>query len=253
MNTLNGKIIAHRGESFLAPENTLASVYLAWKLGASSVEVDVQLTKDNEIIVIHNNNTKRTTNQYNIVKSRTLSELKKLDVGSFKSEGYKNEKIPTLNEVLNTIPPKKKLIIEIKSDNKIISVLQNQLKESNLQNNQIEIISFNFDTICLAKKEMPHYKALWLLDLDYYWYTSIFAPNSLKIIQKLNQNNLDGIDVWAGKFANEKFLKTFKDKNFLFYLWTIDEPSVAKKYLEWGADAVTTNRANWLENQIQLI
>jgi len=247
---LDKKIIAHRGESYLAPENTLASVNLAWNLNDYAVEIDIHLTKDNQIVAIHDNNTKRTGKIDKEVKDLSLRELKNIDVGSFKSSTYKNEKIPTLIEILETVPQSKKLIIEIKSEKDIVKYLSNNLKNSKLHDYQIEIISFDFETISLAKKAMPQYKALWLLDLDYYWYTSFFKPNKSGILKKLRAKKLDGIDVWADKFATESFLKTFKENNFLFYLWTIDNPIIAKKYLDWGADAITTNRAHWMKEQL---
>lgn len=250
MTRIKQKLIAHRGESFLAPENTMASVNLAWTLDDFAVEIDIHLTKDNKIVAIHDDNTKRTGKLDKEVKELNLQELKKLDVGSYKSKKYKNEKIPSLSEILHSVPSNKKLIIEIKSEKNIVQYLAKDLKNFNFENSQIEIISFDFETICLAKKVMPQYKALWLLDLDYYWYTSFIKPNTTKILKKLVKNNLDGINVWAGKFADESFLKTFKDNHFLFYLWTIDNPMIAKKYLEWGADAITTNRAHWMEEQL---
>ena len=137
-------IIAHRGESYDAPENTLASINLAWQRGAEAVEIDVHLSKDNNVIVIHDASTKRVSGKSGRIKNLTLDEIKNLDVGSWKNEKYKNEKIPTLEEVLKTIPPNKKLIIEIKSGVKILPFLKIEIKRANLKPNQIEIISFSY-------------------------------------------------------------------------------------------------------------
>ena len=82
----NCLIIAHRGESFDAPENTLAAVNLAWERGADAVEIDVQLSKDNKIVVIHDENTKRTGGRNKLVKNQTLKELKELDVGIYRDK-----------------------------------------------------------------------------------------------------------------------------------------------------------------------
>ncbi len=95
-------IIAHRGESYDAPENTLASINLAWQRDADAVEIDVRLSKDNKVVVFHDKTTRRLGGRNESVKNQTLEELKELDVGSWKSEKYKNEKIPTLTEVLAT-------------------------------------------------------------------------------------------------------------------------------------------------------
>ena len=115
-------IIAHRGESYDAPENTLASINLAWQRNDDAVEVDVHLTKDNRIVVIHDPNTKRITGQNKKIKNSTLTELQTLDFGSWKAEKWKDEKIPTIDEVLQTVPVNKKIIIEIKSGKNIGSM-----------------------------------------------------------------------------------------------------------------------------------
>ena len=98
------EIIAHRGASYLAPENTMASVMLAWEKGVDA-EVDVHLSKDNQIIVIHDSTTKRTGQTDLTVKETEYQHLSKLDVGTFKSEKYSGEPIPLLSDILKTIPP----------------------------------------------------------------------------------------------------------------------------------------------------
>ena len=92
--------IAHRGASYLAPENTVAAVNLAWELGADAVEVDVFLAKDNRVMVNHDKDTKRTAaGKKNMVIRNTPSQvLRNLDVGRWKDEKYKGEKMPFLSE-----------------------------------------------------------------------------------------------------------------------------------------------------------
>ena len=109
------EIVAHRGASFDAPENTLAAFRLAWEQGADAVEGDFYLTADQQIVCLHDKDTKRTApNQTSrVVSKSTLAELQQLDVGSWKAEKYKGEKIPTLQEVLKVIPANKKILIEI--------------------------------------------------------------------------------------------------------------------------------------------
>jgi glycerophosphoryl diester phosphodiesterase len=133
-------IIAHRGESFDAPENTMAAIQLAWDRGADAVEIDIQLSKDNRIVVIHDFETKRLAGVNKKVKEQTFEELRKLDVGSWKNPSFKDEKIPSLAEVLESVPNGKKLIIEIKSDSSIIPIFKKDLEESKLDFSQAEII-----------------------------------------------------------------------------------------------------------------
>ena len=244
------KIIAHRGESFDAPENSLSAINRAWKNGAKAVEIDIHLTVDNEIVVIHDKHTGRVSNKKLFVNKSKLNELKSVDIGIKKSEAFKGEQILTLNEVLETVPLEAKLIIEIKCGKELINPLVELLKSTKLKNNQIEIISFNLKVLTLLKKEMPHYKALWLLDLDYYLPHWLLRVKPKKIIKTVKNNGLDGVNVWAGKIIKHSFVKTFKEEGFLFYVWTVNDLHEAQRVLAYGVDALTTDRAEWISKQL---
>ena len=103
-------IIAHRGASGYEPENTLRSFRKAIGLKSDAIELDVQLTKDNKLVVIHDETVNRTTNGKGKVKDLTLRELRKLDAG-------KGEKVPTLEEVFNLVKRKVKIHVELKGNN----------------------------------------------------------------------------------------------------------------------------------------
>ncbi|NDI33907.1 glycerophosphodiester phosphodiesterase [Chengkuizengella sediminis] len=110
-------IFAHRGSSGTHPENTMVSFQEALHVGANGIELDVHLTKDGEVVVIHDERVDRTTNGTGFVHEKTLKELKQLDAGSWYSYHHKGETIPTLNEVLEWISNKNLLLnIELKND-----------------------------------------------------------------------------------------------------------------------------------------
>lgn len=243
-------IIAHRGESFDAPENTIASINLAWNRGAEAVEIDVQLSLDNEIVVFHDQSTRRLGNKNKLIIKQTLLELKKLDIRSYKGENWAGEKIPTLKEVLQTIPQGKKIVIEIKCNSEILNVLQSDLSSSNLEDDQIEIIGFDFDTIIAAKQMMPQYKVLLLSDLDYHWYGKLFSPSIETLIERCKKNNLDGLDLWAGKKLNKHAVKKIKSSGLLLYVWTVNDISQAAELIEWRVDGITTDRAQWMRKEL---
>lgn len=246
---LNQIIIAHRGESFEAPENTLAAVNLAWQRNADAVEIDVHLTKDNRIVVIHDYDTERTGNQNKEIKSSTLEELKNIIVGNAK---YPDEKIPTLNEVLATVPVDKKIIIEIKTKDEIIPILVNEVNNSELKKDQIEFIGFDYQTVVKIKQTLPHHKVLWLLESRYFWLKYFFPYYIKRIILKTVEKNLDGLDLQAGKFIVTKLINEIKSANLLVYLWTEDNPQKAYNYFEMGVDGITTNRAGWMKQQLSI-
>src|SRR5438105_4409260 len=93
-------VVAHRGASGAAPENTIAAIRLALEAGADMIEIDVQQTREGEIIVFHDATLGRTTNGRGIVKKKMLSELRELDAGSWFAKKFTGEKIPTLDAVL---------------------------------------------------------------------------------------------------------------------------------------------------------
>lgn len=111
------KIFAHRGSSGTHPENTLAAFRAAAALPIDGVEIDVHLTKDGEVVVIHDEKINRTTNGKGYVKDMTLEELQQYDAGSWFSEEWGGERVPTLDEVLEIYEgTSHRLNIEIKSD-----------------------------------------------------------------------------------------------------------------------------------------
>ncbi len=251
MGKLDEIIIAHRGESFDAPENTLASINLAWERGAKSVEIDIQLTLDSEVVVIHDYDTLRISGVKKIIKNSSLQELRNLDFGSHKNIKWQNERIPTLKEVLQTVPIDGKLIIEIKNDQRILDKLKIELDQSKLKNSQIELIAFNVHTLATAKQMMSEYKMLWLLELDYSWPHWMIWINKKRIINKVKKLKLEGVNVWAGKILNKNFIEKFKRSGLLIYSWTVNSPEQAKILMESGIDGITSDRPSWMAQQLK--
>ena len=111
------KVYAHRGSSGTHPENTLAAFLDAAKLPIHGIEFDVHMTKDGELVIIHDEKIDRTSNGKGYVKDKTLAELRNYDFGSWFSPRFKGERIPTLEEVLDIYSDTSHLLnIELKSD-----------------------------------------------------------------------------------------------------------------------------------------
>ena len=153
-------IYAHRGSSGTHPENTLAAFQHAAKLPIQGVEFDVHLTKDGELVVIHDEKINRTSTGKGFIKDLTLEELRTYDFGSWFSQEFKGEKLPLLSEVLQVFSDKiHRINIELKTDviayegivEKTLELVESMGLES-----RIVISSFNHDTLREVKRLAPH-------------------------------------------------------------------------------------------------
>ena len=126
------EIIAHRGSSYLAPENTCAAVELAWQEGADAVEGDFRLTADGHIVAMHDATLKRTAGIDRRVAECSLEELRTYDVGSWKNPQFADEPVPTLAEMLATVPAGKRFLVELKCSAEIVEPLQRLLADSEI-------------------------------------------------------------------------------------------------------------------------
>ncbi len=236
------QFIAHRGASYLAPENTVASAKLAWELGADAVEVDVYLTKDNRVMVIHDKDTKRTcTGKKNLtIESSPSMLLRDLDAGSWKDEKFAGEKIPFLSEIIETIPEGKKLVVEIKCGSEILPHLKRNLEKSE-KGMQIVFIGFDWNTIVRTKKEFPENECYWL---------SSSKSGLKKKMEKAAEAGLAGVNLQYN-MIDEEVMKMAQENNLKVLAWTVDDPAEAKRLTRLGVAGITTNRPGWLKQQIQ--
>jgi glycerophosphoryl diester phosphodiesterase len=236
--------IAHRGESFDAPENTLSAFRMATQTGADGIECDIHLTLDGEIVCIHDADTRRTSNAELKISKTSFPELRKLDFGSWKDAKWQGEKIPLLAELLDIVKPGMKVFIEIKSDPVIVNAMKPVLKKSGLANDQIIIISFDQTAIIEAKKLLPQHKACWLTGYD-----ENRKPSAEEIIKVLRRTGADGVDSHCADFIDAEFVRKIHDAGFEFHVWTIDDPGKAAGFKALGADSITSNRAGFLKSK----
>lgn len=146
-------VIAHRGASAVAPENTMAAFEQALSMGADGIELDCQLSKDGHLVVIHDITLQRTTGVTGFVKDFTAAQLQKLDAGSWFGSQFKEETIPLLKDVLNLLRGRCHINIEIKNlpfrHEGIEAAVVDLLKATNIPPE--EVIISSFDHICLQK------------------------------------------------------------------------------------------------------
>lgn len=227
-------IIGHRGSSGLAPENTLASMELAIEQGCHGIETDLQLTEDGKVVVFHDWSVERTTNGTGYIKDLTLEELLTLDAGSWFSKKFKNEKILTLESLLDLIPKNLLLNLEIKSkawDNRgIEKMVVKTLEENNRLENTV-ISSFNHKCIERVQNLNPRIK----LGLLYEAY--LINPVEFLKISKLNMYSLHP----NYNYIDKEFMEKVHKSDLKVYSWTVNDIESAERLRELRLDGIITN------------
>ncbi len=233
-------IIAHRGASHDAPENTLASVNLAWERSADAVEVDVHLSKDNRIMVIHDGDTKRTTGAKKVIRESMSPALQSLDASNGMDQ-FKGERIPFLEEVIATVPEDKVLFIEVKTDTVIIPPLVDGLASSP-DKSRLVVISFDFDVCAMMKKEIPSIPVYWL-------HYTLSGSYKSKWISLAVDAGLDGLN-FRHIGISKDYVEAVHGSGMKMFAWTVDDPVEAARLIESGIDGITSNRPAWLSEQL---
>ena len=240
-------IIAHRGASALAPENTLAAFRRALADGADGVEFDVRLTKDGEVVVFHDATLRRLTNRKNLVSSLTAEELAGVDVGSWfarrrNHEGgdFAGETIPTLRALLEFLKDFRGLIyIELKcresETEKLARAVCEIISASHLLP-QIIVKSFQLEVIPAVRRHCPQART-----------AALFAPKIMTILRKekrlVSIADELGADMISVHFslATRKLMKKAGKRNLPVTIWTADHPRWVRRAFELGLFAVITN------------
>lgn len=247
-------IVAHRGASYDAPENTVAAMELAFEQGADGVEADFYLTSDGQIICCHDADTKRTAGVKHVIVETPLAELRKLDVGAWKNEKYRGEMMPTFAEIAETIPDGKKFIIELKVGPEIVAPLKEELAKTDLKDEQILIICFNEKTVAECKKLLPNLKCHWLTGYKKDEKTGEFKPSLGEVVATLERSHADGLGTQGEmKHVDAEFLEDLCEEGHCeFHVWTIDDPKAARYYQKLKPWGITTNRPGFIREQLQL-
>lgn len=235
---MSTRILAHRGASAYAPENTMPAFELALQHGADGVELDVHLTKDGELAVIHDERVDRTTNGKGFVKDFTLEQLKSLDACNG-MEGFAGAKVPTLSEVYSLFAGTNCIInVEIKTDimdypgicAKLLA-----LEDSMHMNGMIIYSSFNHYTVkeMLALRPSAKTGLLYLSILDAPW----------NYAQTIGAACLHPHFITLSK--TPQMVQNCAALNLETNVWTVDDPSWMKTLVKLGATSIITNRPDF--------
>jgi len=238
----NPLIIAHRGASFEAPENTMAAFNLGWEQGADGVECDVHLTSDGVPVCHHDPNTKRQTGVSKTIANRTYEELSELNVAAFKASEGEPMKMPKLSELLETITGNRKIFIEIKAGAEAVAPIQKELVASNVNIENVIIMAFDSRVIDRVKKDFPALKAYWLDDFSHVFGVTISEEEINDILDTCSEIGADGLGAKNCSFISKKFLDALNKQDLELNVWTVDDPDEAVRFRKLGIDSVTSNK-----------
>ncbi len=227
-------VLGHRGAKGLAPENTIASMKEAIKYNVDLIEIDVQLSKDGKVIVMHDATVDRTTDGTGYVKDLTSSEIKKLDAGVKFNPKFKNEKVPFLEEVIEFLKnyPNVRLNIEIKNGPVFYPKIEEKVAEIiNDYNYHNSAIVSSFDHIALKN----------IKEIDSRIYTGLLFMSRLYNLEKyVEELQLSAIHpMWF--YLTEDIVKSMHKNDIAVNTWIIDDMSLYKKFASIGIDSFGTN------------
>ncbi|WP_222423358.1 glycerophosphodiester phosphodiesterase [Planctopirus ephydatiae] len=244
------EIVAHRGASHDAPENTMPAVLLGWEQGADLVEIDVYLSKDQEVVLLHDKTTKRTTGVDRPVAEQTWAELSTQDAGAWKSPSYAGTKIPRLAEALASIPQGKRMLVEVKCGPEIVPYLKQEFAKSGQPPEAIVVICFQAAVCQAVREQIPEHQVYYLADIKKPKNGDKSPPTAEELVQTARRLGVHGVDLSATTDIDQKFVETIRQAGLEMHVWTVDDPELARAMCEAGVDSITTNRPAFLRAEL---
>lgn len=243
-------IVAHRGASYDAPENTLASIALGWAQAADLLEIDVRLTRDGAVVLLHDDTFARTGGHPAAPQALDLAAIRRLDAGVWKAPHFAGQRVPVLAEALAAVPADKGILIEIKCGAEIIPALQRALAKATLPPERLHLICFDYEVLRAAKAAMPQFKALLLAGGTHEGRPR--PPADLDaLIAAARAANFDGLDLGDDWPIAPAFVRRVHAAGLLLHIWTVNNGARARELATAGVDGITTDRPGWLRNQLQ--
>lgn len=227
------KVFAHRGASGYAPENTLEAFALAGEQGAQGIELDVQLTKDGEVVVIHDETIDRVSTGKGAVRDYTLEELRRFSFHNHKKE-YEGVQIPTLREVLKQVKPGgMEVNIELKTGIYWYPGLEEktvELVKAAGMENRVIYSSFN------------HYSVQKILELDAEAETAYLYSDVLLNVENYAKNTgVCGLHPAVYHLKMADFLESYRRSGLKVRVWTVNDEADMRQFIEKDLEAVITN------------
>ena len=232
-------VIAHRGFSGRAPENTVAAIREAIAIGADMAEIDVTLTADERVVVIHDETLQRTTNGSGSVADHSFDEIRSLDAGSWFAPQFVGEKVPTLGEVLDTVKGQILLNVEIKSeavDRGISDEVAAAIKERGMTD-QVVVSSFSPMALEQMHAVAPEIRTAVLYNKELHR-----GQDPVEIVRGLGASAFN----IRGSRLKAKMLSSCREHGIPVGVYTVDKPKKMKRWVKKGIDAIFTNHPDRL-------
>lgn len=237
------EMIAHRGYSAIAPENTLAAFSTAIQKGANSIELDVQLSSDGIFVIIHDSTLDRTTNGTGNVREKTLEQLRALDAGSWFAPQFSSERIPTLQEVLYTLKVqtdsdglKQYIYLDVKQDEPWSSSEVSELVQTVIQTGWEDRCIIASFTEQLYEQVRHQSKRIVL---------GYFVVNSNTYQAQLTKASADGNAIIMSRYSvlleNPSLVQSSRNQGVDVVAWTVDSQEYLQQLAEIGVVRIVTN------------
>ena len=229
------EVWGHRGAYDHAPENTLTGFQMAVDMGADGVEFDIQLSRDGEVVVIHDETVDRTSDGYGYVKDHSLSELKKLN---FNKKGIAKPlfmEIPTLAEVFELLKQMKiKINVELKTDNVYYESIEAKALE----------IAYKYDIIDrIVWSSFNHYTVQKLKQLEPYAETALLCAGGILVTgEQCEKTGASALHPRIDQLRYPGLVEDCHNRGIMVRTWTVNEPEQIKMSYELGVDCICTNR-----------
>jgi glycerophosphoryl diester phosphodiesterase len=232
----NARVVAHRGASRVAPENTLSAIALGYRTGAAAVEIDVHLTRDRHVVVIHDYSTLRTAGVDRKIAEQTLAQISKLDAGSWFAPQFAGESIPTLRDVLTTVPEGRTLFVEIKTMSTAVPAIAEVIDSDP----RVAVQSFSQAVLLEMNRVAPGVPTYWLAPSPLDPTTRVHVPLNPVSVALAQRLHCRGIALDA-RGSSPEVLETAQIAGLETYLWTVDDLDDVARFARMGATWIETN------------
>lgn len=238
------EVVALRGASHEAPENSIPAIRLAWKQAADAVLLNLQVTKDLQLVLMHDLYPNVEGGSAEPVSRLTSEQLKAFDIGKAKGEAFAGTRIPALTDVWETVPEKGRLFLVMETGNHLHTATANVLEKTEFKN-RVVLMSPFVKNLVEVRKRLPQLAGLWMTSLEEKS-PGKWSPSPESLVSKLNADSLDGLYLMDCAGVDERFVSTLHEAKKKVYVWNVTKEEAVKRLRKLGVDGIASERPEWL-------